>query len=49
MKLRIFEITFRTAGSKNKIVHGLFRSSFDAHMATLTAIGELCYVKALVL
>lgn len=49
MKLKIFEITFRTVGSKNKIVHGLFQSSFDAHMATLTAIGELCYVKVKVL
>lgn len=45
MKLRIFEITFRTAGSGDKIIYGLFRSSFDAHMATLIAVNQLCYVK----
>jgi len=43
------EITVRTADQKNRTVYGLFRSTFDAYMATLNAVNQLCYVKVKVL
>lgn len=49
MKLLKCEITVRTADKKNRTVCGLFRSRFDAYIATLTAVNQLCYVKVKVL
>jgi len=43
------EINIRTADQKNRTVYGLFRSTFDAYMHTLTSVNKLCYVKVMVL
>lgn len=43
------EITIRTADAKSQTVYGLFKSSFDAYIATLNTINQLCYVKVRVL
>lgn len=48
-RLHKFKIIFRTAGQENKTVYGLFRSSFDAYLSTLNYVGQLCYVKVMVL
>jgi len=43
------EITIKTDDRKSKTVYGLFYSTFDAYMATLNAVNQLCYVKVKVL
>lgn len=49
MKLIKCEITIRTTDNKNSTVYGLFRSTFDAYIATLTSVNQLCYVKVKVM
>lgn len=43
------EITVKTAEGKHKPIHGLFRSTSDALLATLARMNELCCVSVRVL